>query len=84
MKRITLMTRGFEELTLQNSQAGPISLEFVRRITGSEFDFGVGKRCEKEYVTDEGRTLVLPFNGPQIFAAMNETRGITLMLAEEY
>ncbi len=84
MKRIMLMTKGFEELTEQNPQAGPISLEFVRRITGSEFDFGVGQPAERERVTDEGRTLVLPFNGPQIFAALNETRGVTLMLAEEY
>ena len=81
---MTLMTRGFEELTMTNPHVSKVALELIHRVTGSEFDFGVGKRCEQEHANDEGRTLVLPFDGPTIFAAINETDGVTLMLADEY
>ncbi len=84
MNPITCMTKGFEELTMQHPKASTVSLELIRRVTGSKYDFGVGKRCEKEHEEDEGRTLVLPFDGPTIFAEINETGGVTLMLAEEH
>ena len=83
------MTRGFNERVAGNFALAKWGTQAMRRINrGSGIpDFVVGRPgARQEIVEDGGRTLVLPLpeDAPRCYAALNETGGITLMMAEEY
>ncbi len=83
------MTRGFNDRVAGSFALAKWGTQATRRINrdGGTPDFVVGRPgARQEIVEDGGRTLVLPLpeDAPRCYAALNETGGITLMMAEEY
>lgn len=80
------MTVGIREAIADNADVAKWSAQALARINrkGGTPDMVVGRECPKPTLEDEGRTLILPLKGPKCYACLNETGGVTLMLADEY
>ena len=81
-----VMTRGIQEIIATNKNVAKWSIQALAAISreGGNPSMIVGRDCKKPLLEDDGRTLILPLNGPRCYACLNETGGATLMLAEEY
>ena len=83
------MTQGIRQEIANNAEVAEWTRQALGRIRrdGHLPDFVVGKPgAFGETLEDEGRTLILPLTeeAPKCYAALNETGGVTVMLAEEY
>lgn len=82
------MTIGFSEKMSNSVYLAKWSAQALTRIRKDNTpDMVIGRPgASAEVLEDDGRTLVLPLpvNEPKTYACINETGGITLMLAEEY
>ena len=83
------MTSGFSSVCAEDVSIAKWSVKALRSInrSGGQPDFIVGRpEAVIAVLEDEGRTLVLPLpqKSPKVYASINETGGVTLMLADEY
>lgn len=80
------MTSGIQEVIAENKNAATWSMKALALINrnGGNPSMVVGRECLRPILEDDGRTLILPLNGPKCYACLNETGGVTSMLADEY
>ncbi len=80
------LTSGIQEVITENKSVAMWSAKALAMINrkGGNPSMVDGRECEKINLEDDGRTLILPLKGPKCYACLNETGGVTLMLADEY
>lgn len=89
---MNVMTIGFKKASYKPDLAWfvlAVSRYFASECkeSGTKADMFVGRPgAEKADLEDDGRTMILPINQefPEVYACVNETGGLTFMLAEEY
>lgn len=85
--KMNLQTEGFQIAIGKYPDLYSFAVKAMRSISKKEPSMIVGRPGASAIVReDDGRTLVLPLKKdyPRVYAAINETGGVTFMLAEEY